>query len=244
MRRMIPARLRASAAITGLKASIVAVAAVVLLVPSIASAQQTLNFSVGGFVPKGDDGRDVDDVLVNNQDFLAFDIDDFHGATFGAEWLANLGDKFEAGLGTGYYSSSAPAVYYDFVNANGSEIEQDLKLRVVPFTATVRFLPMGHGHGIEPYIGGGVGVLSWKYKEAGQFLATDGSIFRDEFETDGTASGPLFLGGVRFPVGPWGLGFELRHQSGEGKIPAEDDFAGTSIDLGGFTYNFTVHVRF
>ena len=244
MRRMIPACRKAAAAITGLKASVVAAAAVVLLVPSIASAQQTLNFSVGGFVPKGFSDRDVDDVLVNNQDFLAFDIDDFHGATFGAEWLANLGDKFEAGLGTGYYSSSAPAVYYDFVNANGSEIEQDLKLRVVPFTATVRFLPMGHGHGIEPYIGGGVGVLSWKYKEAGQFLATDGSIFRDEFEADGTASGPLFLGGIRIPVGQWGLGFELRHQSGEGKIPAEDDFAGTSIDLGGFTYNFTVHVRF
>jgi hypothetical protein len=244
MRRMIPARLRASAAITGLKASIVAVAAVVLLVPSIASAQQTLNFSVGGFVPKGADGRDVDDVLVNNQDFLAFDFDDFHGATFGTEWLANLGDKFEAGLGIGYYSNAVPAVYWDFVNENGREIEQDLKLRVVPFTATVRFLPMGHGHGIEPYIGGGVGVLSWQYSESGQFLATDGSIFRDEFEADGTASGPLFLGGVRFPVGSWGLGFELRHQSGEGKIPAEDDFAGTSIDLGGFTYNFTVHVRF
>ena len=244
MRRMIPACLKASAAITGLKASIVAAAAVVLLVPSIASAQQTLNFSVGGFVPKGFSDRDIDDVLVNNQDFLAFDIDDFHGATFGAEWLANLGDKFEAGLGTGYYSGSAPAVYYDFVNANGSEIEQDLKLRVIPFTATVRFLPMGHGKGIEPYIGGGVGVLSWKYKEAGQFLATDGSIFRDEFEADGTSSGPLFLGGVRVPVGQWGFGFELRHQSGEGKIPVEDDFAGTSIDLSGFSYNFTMHVRF
>jgi len=244
MRRMIPACLKASAAITGLKASIVAAAAVVLLVPSIASAQQTLNFSVGGFVPKGFSDRDIDDVLVNNQDFLAFDIDDFHGATFGAEWLANLGDKFEAGLGTGYYSGSAPAVYYDFVNANGSEIEQDLKLRVIPFTATVRFLPMGHGKGIEPYIGGGVGVLSWKYKEVGQFLATDGSIFRDEFEADGTSSGPLFLGGVRVPVGQWGFGFELRHQSGEGKIPVEDDFAGTSIDLSGFSYNFTMHVRF
>jgi hypothetical protein len=244
MRRMIPACLKASAAITGLKASIVAVAAVVLLVPSIASAQQTLNFSVGGFVPKGADGRDVDDVLVNNQDFLAFDIKDFHGATFGAEWLANLGDKFEAGLGAGYYSHTVPAVYWDFVNANGREIEQNLNLRVIPFTATVRFLPMGHGNGIEPYIGGGVGVLSWRYSESGQFLATDGSIFRDEFETDGTASGPLFLGGVRIPVGSWGLGFELRHQSGEGKIPAAEDFAGTSIDLGGFTYNFTVHVRF
>jgi hypothetical protein len=221
-----------------------AAAAIVLLVPSIASAQQSLNFSVGGFVPRGEDGRDRDDVLVNNLDFLAFNIKDFSGATVGAEWLTSLGDKFEAGLGTGYYARTVPTVYLDFVNSNGTEIEQDIKLRVVPFTATVRFLPMGHGNGIEPYIGGGVGVLAWRYSETGQFLATDSSIFRGNFVAKGSASGPLILGGIRIPVGAWGLGFEARHQSGEGKIPAEDDFAGTKIDLGGFTYNFTVHVRF
>jgi opacity protein-like surface antigen len=242
MRRMMPGL--STAALRALKMSAVAAAAVLLLVPATASAQQSLNFSIGGFVPKGLDSRDSDDVLRNNLKFLAFDIDDFHGATYGVEWLANLGDKFEAGLGTGFYSRSVPAVYFDFVNSNGSEIEQDLKMRVVPFTATVRFLPLGHSGGFQPYIGGGVGVLSWRYSESGEFLATDGSIFRDSFVTDGTASGPLFLGGVRVPVGQWGVGFELRHQSGEGKIPAVDDFAGTSIDLGGFSYNFTVHVRF
>ena len=55
---------------------------------------------------------------------------------------------------------------------------------------------------------------------------------------NGSTTGPLFLGGIRVPIGAWGVGFEVRHQSGEGKIPAVDDFAGTSIDLGGFTYNF------
>jgi hypothetical protein len=243
MRRTMPAL--NTAALRALKMSAVAAAAVLLLlVPSIASAQQSLNFSIGGFVPKGLDGRDPDDVLRNNLDFLAFDIDDFHGATYGAEWLVNLGDKFEAGLGTGFYSRSVPTVYLDFVNSNGSEIEQDLKLRVVPFTATVRFLPLGHSSGFQPYIGGGVGVLSWRYSESGEFLATDGSIFRDSFVTDGSSSGPLILGGIRIPVGTWGVGFEMRHQSGEGEIPAAEDFAGTTIDLGGFTYNFTVHVRF
>ena len=53
-----------------------------------------------------------------------------------------------------------PTVYTDFVNANGTEIEQDLKLRIVPFTATVRFLPLGHHDGVEPYIGAGVGVFN------------------------------------------------------------------------------------
>ena len=215
-----------------------------VMIPSAASAQQSLNFSVGGFVPHGEDGRDNTDVLVNNLDFLAFNIKDFSGATFGAEWLTALGKNFEAGFGAGYYQRSVPAVYIDFVNTNGSEIEQDIKLRVVPFTATVRFLPLGHRHGIEPYIGGGVGVFAWHYSETGDFLATDRTIFHDSFDSSGSATGPVILGGVRIPVGTWGVGFEVKHQSAEGKIPADQDFAGTTIDLGGFTYNFTVHVRF
>ena len=229
--------------LAGLKAC-AAVAVAVLLTPSIASAQQALNFSIGGFVPTGENGRAHTDVLVNNLDFLGFNIKDFNNATFGAEWLAGAGDKFEVGLGTGYYQQTVPAVYLDFQNSNGSEIEQNLKVRVVPFTATARFLPMGHKRGVAPYIGGGVGVLSWHYSETGEFLANDLSIFRDSFEANGSTVGPLFLGGIRVPVGTWGLGFEVRHQWGEGKIPADQDFAGTTIDLGGFTYNFTVHLRF
>jgi len=234
MRRSIPAALKFCAAF-----------AVIMLVmsPVAASAQQTVNFTIGGFVPRGEDGRSHDDVLVNNRDFLSFNINDFHGVTFGGEWLVNLGDLFEAGLGLGYYQQTAPAVYTRFVNADGSEIEQDLKLRIVPFTATVRFLPLGH-HGIEPYVGGGVGVFNWRYSETGEFLATDRSIFRDSFVGSGNATGPVILGGVRIPVGSWGVGGELRYQKAEGKLPLDQDFSGSRIDLGGLTYNFTIHVRF
>jgi outer membrane protein W len=228
----------------GLKACATIVVLAGVMAPAAASAQQSLNFSVGGFVPRGEDGRSRDDVLVNNLDFLAFNLKDFNGAALGTEWLTGLGDKFEAGLGVGYFARTVPTVYLYDINSNGSEIEQDLKLRVVPFTATVRFLPMGHNNGIEPYLGAGVGVLSWRYSETGQFLATDRTIFRDSFVTKGTATGPVILGGIRFPIGTWGAGFEVRHQSAEGDIPSEQDFSGTKIDLGGFTYNFTVHVRF
>jgi len=215
-----------------------------LLATPIASAQQSVNLYVGAFTLRGEDGRDRNDVLLNNLNFLAFNIKDFNGPTFGGEWLIGFGNNFEGSLGVGFSTRTVPTVYLNFVNTNGAEIEQDLKLRVVPFTATVRFLPLGRGNGIEPYIGGGVGVLSWHYSETGDFLANDLSIFRDSFEANGSTVGPLFLGGIRVPVGTWGLGFELRHQWGEGKIPADQDFAGTTIDLGGFTYNFTVHLRF
>ena len=215
-----------------------------------ASAQQQLSFSVGGFSPRSEDARTRGDVLVNNLDFLAFNIKDFSGPLFGAEYLAALGDKFDAGLGVGFYQRSVPTVYLRDINANGSEIEQTMKLRVIPFSATVRFLPMGHHNGVEPYIGAGVGVFNYRYSETGQFLATDRSIFRGNFVGSGTATGPVILGGIRVPVGSWGVGGEIRYQSASGTLPADQDFAGTrngvgpKLDLGGLTYTFTINVRF
>jgi outer membrane protein W len=209
-----------------------------------ASAQQQISFSVGGFSPRSETSRVNGDVLVGDLDFLAFRIGDFSGPLFGAEYLTALGDHFDAGVGVGFYQRTVPTVYNDFVNANGSEIQQDLQLRVVPFTASVRWLPMGHHNGIEPYIGAGVGVFNYRYSETGQFLATDGSIFRGNFVGSGTATGPVILGGVRVPVGSWGVGGELRYQSASGNLPADQDFAGNKIDLGGLTYTFTINIRF
>jgi outer membrane protein W len=210
----------------------------------VASAQQQVSFSVGGFSPRSADSRGPDDVLVNNLDFLAFKVSDFGGPLFGAEYLMALGDHFDAGFGVGFYQRTVPTVYTDFTNSNGSEIQQDLKLRVVPFTATVRWLPMGHHNGVEPYIGAGAGVFNYHYSESGQFLATDSSIFNGTFAGSGTATGPVILGGVRVPVGSWGVGGELRYQWAEGTLPADQDFAGSKLDLGGFSYSFTINIRF
>jgi len=221
-----------------------------LLATPIASAQQSVNFYVGAFTLRGEDSRDPNDVLLNNLNFLAFNIQDFNGPTIGGEWLVGLGHYFDGSLGVGYQTRTVPTVYLNFVNTNGAEIEQDLRLRVVPFTATVRFLPLGRGNGIEPYIGAGVGVFNYRYTESGQFLATDQSIFRDTFIGSGTATGPVILGGVRVPIGSWGIGGEIRYQSAKGELPRDQDFAGATaaspakIDLGGFNYLFTVNVRF
>jgi hypothetical protein len=221
------------------------------LATPVASAQQSVNIFLGGFLPHGGQlsdgtvtGRSADDVIGGNSGYLAFDFKNFHGPTVGGEWLIGLGDKFEGGLGVGYYSKTVPAVYFDFVNANGSEIAQDLNLRVVPFSATVRFLPLGSHDAIVPYIGAGVGVFSWHYSESGQFLATDNSIFRNTFTGNGSATGPVILGGVRVPVGSWGVGGEIRYQSAKGNLPGNQGFSGTKIDLGGINYLFTVNFRF
>jgi hypothetical protein len=229
-------------------ALIIVVLAGIFLAPATTYAQQSVSFYAGGFVPRGEDGRArtdgfSDDVLVNNLDFLAFNVKDFKGGTVGAEYLVGLGDWLEAGLGVGYYGRTVPSVYADLVNINGSEIEQDLRLRIVPFSATVRFLPLGHA-GVEPYIGAGVGILNWRYSESGDFVAADSSIFRATYVGSGTATGPLILGGVRVPLGRVGVGGEIRYQKAIGDLPADQFFSGNKIDLGGWNYLATVQVRF
>jgi len=252
----------------GLKACATsAVAALILgiiFTPAV-SAQQSVSFSIGAFTPFSEDSRishvggtpgcrinqSCNEVLANNLDFLVFNIKDFNGASFGGEYLVGLGNIFEAGLGVGFYSKSVSSVYADFVNANGTEIEQQLKLRVIPFSATIRVLPLGNHDSITPYVGGGVGVVNWRYTETGQFLATDNSIFQGTFVGSGTTTGPVILGGVRGRIGNVAPGFEVRYQKAEDTLPADQEFAGTTaagvgpkIDLGGFTYAFTVNVRF
>jgi outer membrane protein W len=220
-----------------------------VIAPATTYAQQSLSFYGGGFTPRGEDARvrsngRSDDVLVNNLDFLAFNIKDFNGGTVGAEYLVDIGDWLEAGLGVGFYKRTVRAVYSDLVNANGSEIEQDLKLRIVPFTATVRFLPLSHDSGVQPYIGAGVGVFNWRYSESGEFVGSDSSIFRNTYVGTGTATGPVILGGVRFSPGAWSVGGEIRYQKAAGDLPADQFFSGNKIDLGGWNYLGTFNVRF
>lgn len=216
-----------------------------------ASAQQSVTFYVGGFTPRADDARVADDVLFKNGNFLnagasdrPLSAKDFNFATFGGEWLVGLGNFFDAGIGVGFYQNTVTAAYARFMNANGSLVQQDLKLRIVPVTATVRFLPLGHHAPIQPYVGGGVGIFSWRYSESGEFVANDNSIFRDTFAASGTNAGPVLLGGATVPIGHVGVGGEIRYQKATGDLPVAKDFAGTKIDLGGFNYLFVVNVRF
>jgi hypothetical protein len=229
-----------------------------LTTPS-ASAQQSVNFFLGGFVPTSADARgDVsggttNDVLVKDQNFLTFRTDRFKGATVGGEYLVALGDFFEAGAGIGYYQKTVAAFDTGHTNlATGGNISADLKLRIVPFTATFRFLPLGHHSGLEPYIGGGIGVFGYHYSESGQFvdytppIPRNPAIFNQTFSGSGTATGPVVVGGVRVPVGPLAPGFEMRWQSAKGNLSTDPTtgFNSPKIDLGGISYLFTFAIRF
>jgi hypothetical protein len=209
-----------------------------------ALAQQTVNFTLGYFDPQDDGSRTSGDVLDANQRFLLFDIGEFGGASVGGEWLVGLGNFFEAGAGISYTGQSVPSVYRDFIDPDGTEIDQDLELRLVPMAFTIRLLPFGQRSPLQPYVGAGLGIINWRYRETGEFIDFNAGreIFEDTFEESGSSTGPIFVGGVRFAGQRITAGGEVRFHDAEGDLPS--DFAGPKIDLGGWTYNFTVGVRF
>lgn len=215
-------------------------------VSSSSDWRQAIGFNVGYFAIKGEDSRGEEDVLFADLDSLLFDIGDFNGATLGAEWLLSVTDYIEVGAGINYYQRTVPSIYRDLVAPDLSELEQDLKLRQIPMVATVRFIPTGRRASVQPYIGAGIGAIRWRYTETGEFVDFNGEIFRDSFEADGTEVGPVILGGLRVPVSDvWLVGGEFRWHSAEGETGGIDEgFLGDTIDLGGWSANFTFHFRF
>ena len=208
-----------------------------------ALAQQTFNVSLGYFTPRGEDARVTGDVVNANRNFLEFDVKDFNGASIGGEWLFPVGRYIEAGAGVSFTRKTVPTVYSRLLNANGSEIEQELRLRMIPAALTFRVLPLGQDRGFQPYIGGGLGIISWRYSESGQFVDTrDSSIFNNSYSASGTKTGPVAMGGIRFAGDSIATGFEVRYQAAEADLAPP--FAGPKLDLGGWSYLFTLGARF
>jgi type 1 fimbria pilin len=238
------------------KAGLVLLVATTALFSSVTSAraQQTLNFTFGYFTVHGEDARpscspaaSTDcDVLVKDRQFLSFDINDFSGATVGGEWLVPFGNFLEGGAGISFSRRTVPSVYTNFVDTDGTEVDQDLRLRLVPIDFTVRLIPTGQSSPVQPYFGVGVGIVNWRYSESGEFINFSGgqrTIFRDTFVGTGNATGPVVLGGLRFVGDHATGGFEIRYRKAEDTLP-EGEFAASKIDLGGWSYLVTGGVRF
>jgi hypothetical protein len=218
--------------------------AALVLAATPAAAQQTVNFTLGGFVPRAYDARVGGDVLVANEDFLTIRVRDFRSVSVGGEWLVPFGRFAEAGVGVSYTQKTVPSGYADFVDSDGSEVNQQTRLRRVPVDFTARLLPFGLDAPIQPYVGVGLTAIRWHYSEFGEFIDFDAGrrVFDGEYTIDGTRAGVVALGGVRFTNNRATAGFEVRYYKADAPLPS--DFAGPRLDLGGWNYQVTAGVRF
>jgi len=227
--------------------TVVSVLTVSLLSADAAFAQQqSLNFNLGYFTIRGEDGRVDGDVLVENRNLYLFEFDDFNRPSIGVDYLFGLGDYFEVGAGIGFSTRGVDSVYDDYTRPDDTEIEQEFKLRIVPMTATIRILPLGRSAAFQPYVGGGIGVYNWRYSETGDFIdftLPGRPIFRASYVASGNAVGPVAVFGARVPIGlNASIGGEIRYQRAEGDLD-ELDFLAPKIDLGGMHYSATFGLR-
>lgn len=243
------------------RTSVLAVFAALWMIPAAASAQihqvssstsadrkQTLNFSVGYFALRGLDSRPQEDILFQDLQSgqpLLFNVSDLNSVPIGGEYLLGVGRQFEVGVGLGFSQRTAHTVYANLTHADNTEIAQDLKLRQVPVSFTGRFLILPRGSAIEPYVGAGVVAIRYNYSEIGEFVdANDSTIFPARYVTKGSVAGPTVLAGLRGVAGAVVVGGEVRWQKVTADVPLDQGFLGTKLDLGGWTGNFTVGVRF
>jgi len=222
--------------------------AAVFAAPASAQIVQSLHLGAGGFFPRGYDSRASGDVLVEDLNSLAFTIKDFNSWNVFGEWLVGFGPHIEVSAGVSYYKGSAPTIYQDLTHPDGTEIQQELGLRVVPITAMVRFLPIGRASSVQPYFGIGLSALPYRYTESGEFVDySDYSTFKNRYVATGTAIGAATAIGARIPIKGdiWGLTTEWRYQFGTGETGGlAAGFLNDKIDLSGNYFNVGLLVRF
>jgi hypothetical protein len=227
-------------------------AALLLALPASAQVVQSFSAGIGAFFPRGFDTRVDGDTLVadlTDANPLFFHIGDFKTANVFGEWNVALNDHVEVGAGLSFQRRTVHSFYRDLEDdTTGFDITQRLRLRLVPVTAVVRFMPVGRAGDVQPYVGVGGGAALFRYSEDGDFVdPSDLSIFSDRFTVTGAAPIGLVLGGVRFPMGGdiYGFTIEGRYQFGSGDTGGIDKgFLGDKIDLGGGQLNFGFLVRF
>ena len=209
-----------------------------------ALAQQTLNVSLGHFMMRTQGRVETDILHIEHNDFL-FDPNDFNSLTVGGEWLVPIGRLFEAGAGMSFSRRTVPTDHIRVVNSDGSPITKDLGLRQVPVAFTARVLPLGQAYSVQPYVGGGVALITWRFTEAGDLVTPNRAIFRDEqYAATGGSIGPVVLLGLRVAGDTMAFGFEGRYQRARGSLGSV--FARVQdpdIDLGGWIVQFTAGMR-
>lgn len=217
-------------------------AAIVVAAACPAAAQETLNLSVGYFMVR--EARSEADILLIEHHDLVFTMRDFSSMAIGGEFLVPVTPRLEGGVGVSFSRRTVPTVHGRVFNDDGSPLRRTLALRQMPIAVTLRMLPLGQQYRVQPYAGGGLAVIRWRFTESGDFAAR-GSLFRDEhYDKTGATVGPVILFGLRVAGDTLAFGLEGRHHRATGSFgPAFARVRDAEIDLHGWTIDGTIGLR-
>jgi hypothetical protein len=206
-----------------------------------------LDLRIGGFFPRGNET-----LFQDVRELYMVEKSDFYGVYGGIEYNTEVAPNLEVGVSFDAFGSSEDTSYRDYVRPDGREIEQTLKLRMMPLGVTLRFLPTAKSASFVPYVGGGVDAVFYKYEEYGDFIDffdPDYTVVPDAFRSESVAFGFHAVAGLRVYINrDFAIVGEGRYQWAEDDMG--DDFAPNEaglinrIDLSGPSFTVGLHVRF
>jgi hypothetical protein len=194
------------------------------------------------------------DIFSDATSRFTIDKGDFSGLTVGGDLALRVAPRFDAVLGVGYASATAPSESRGFLE-NGLPIRQTTTFRRIPVTASMKayLTPRGRSIGrfawvpakYALYAGGGVGIMRYSFEQSGDFVDDQTlEIHTDRFQSSGWTPEAQGMAGIELSLSPR---FAL---TGEGrytwaKADPSRDFANFSrIDLSGFAATAGISVRF
>jgi hypothetical protein len=204
-----------------------------------------LLFRLGAFSPSGE--SELWDLNVQ-----AFDLDvsDFTHVMGGVALDLQLKTYLDISVGLDGYSRRVSSQYRDFIRDDGTEIQQSFKLKVLPITGGLRFLPVQKFHKFIPHVAAGIGLYYFDYQEEGEFINRSSfEIFGDAFRDRGITPGAYVGAGLEFRVSEgidpgqgWFVFGQFRRHWATTELSG--DFDTEELDLGGNELAFGVALRF
>ena len=210
------------------------------LLVTVPTKANSFSIRLGLFSPRGDSR-----LWAENVETFDYAVDDFNSLFAGVEFHVELNEYVDVAMGVDGYSRTVASRYRDFVRDDGTEILQDVRLRVAPIIVGARFFPAGKFHVLLPYVSGGLGLYVYEYREEGEFIDFSTSeIFGAVFYDRGVAVGLYAAAGLEASLTPGFLVFgELRRHF----VRAEHgrDFASFGdLDLDATQLSFGITFRF
>jgi len=224
--------------------TVVALSALAVL-PNRASADG-FDVRLGAFQPRGHSNLFEDDISLYSKNGRDLTMGDWLGASGGIAYNARVARNVELSFHLDGSGRTIHTAYRDYVTESGGEIQQSLKLNVVPLGVSLRVVPTGRHVRFAPFVAVGADLVFYNYEEFGDFIdfdSPDRPVFTDSFKSEGVTPGFHVAAGLRFALtDDVRLVGEYRYQFAEDDMG--DDFRGNRIDLTGSSVTLGVNVRF
>jgi hypothetical protein len=173
---------------------------------------------------------------------------DWTGFTGGIAYFSKVARNVELGVSIDGYGRQLDTSYRNYTRPDGSEIQQTLRLRMIPIGLSIRFVPTSRRARLAPYLEFGGDAISYKYEEFGDlidFQDETNPILSDALISEGFGFGFHVAAGLKVPINPdFSIVGEGRYQRATDRMG--DDFLPSSndIDLSGWSATVGFNIRF